>query len=371
MPIQRNIYADLQSDAVCDFLKKHSEQQYDEDFDRDYWLVEQGYELSQSPVKDMTDSIDLTKEILLYTCINNKYTIKKNNNGDFAVGETKTRVNHALTFSPYAILLYKQDLDRSEKTIIQNAFDTFSPGVDDVDAAETDLLSQGIALSDYQVLLSFKLNRSKEVTFEDGQDRAFREHLGDEYEIITTQSEEVCPCDSSNFDIAAGPRRIERDNPDDADAPDELFEEILDNVVGDVPCKILRPVKKKAGTLFKYPEWKIVWVMKEIRIGPCKLMKTKLPQLYTRVSQVNLYAISFAEEQLLPFFLKILENCLIRSAIASALLTLVTGGNFLTAVAAFKIAMQACVSTQIADRFLKCIIFELAIVTDKSPWRPV
>jgi len=43
MPVQRQLEVDLKSEEVCDFLKNHTQTEYDYSYDKQTWEVEDNY----------------------------------------------------------------------------------------------------------------------------------------------------------------------------------------------------------------------------------------------------------------------------------------------------------------------------------------
>lgn len=361
MPIQRFLDIDLLSDPVCKFLKDHATSTYDAEFE-----ALDGFE-DTGPQKPLPNSEAETHNIRLYTAIIREYEIYDlQTSMQVSMGRTVTRIDHPLTLDAYAILLLKSDVSDSDRTAISDTFDRYKPGVDDVDAVESSLVQQGVSIGAYQVLLSFKLTRQKAPVLDSAHDNAFK--------YMATRSErygvrQIGPdqetCQVPNIDLDETDRTVVVADPD---APRGGLTEIGNRIGAARKCEGLEPTEHEIGTLFQYPEWKIEWVMKDVKIGRCRIMRTKLPELWTRTTKKVLYSFVLSPSDARLLLKRVFLNCMETSAIVGGLLLLVTGGNFPTALAAFKLSMEACLSTKVPDAIKKCLIPDLAILTTKGKW---
>jgi hypothetical protein len=111
--------------------------------------------------------------------------------------------------------------------------------------------------------------------------------------------------------------------------------------------------------------------MRDVRIGRCKITRTKVPVLETRTTKKVLYSYVLSPPEIQTFLERVFLDCMETSAVTAGLLMLVTGGDFPAAVAAFKIAMAACLANKIKDDYKKCIIPDLAIIIEHNEWHDV
>ena len=140
MPIERFLSIDLQTDAVCDFLRDHANPRYDAGFDSETWMAQGDYEDSGIR-KELPNTDDETRNIRLHTAILKNYEIyDRQTQMQVAIGKAVTRVDHPLTLSLYALLLVRKRIDTMQRAAIEQAFQRYQPGIDDVDAVETALL---------------------------------------------------------------------------------------------------------------------------------------------------------------------------------------------------------------------------------------
>ena len=175
---------------------------------------------------------------------------------------------------------------------------------------------------------------------------------------------ESCNVPDLNLDISG--RQEEVDDPNDSNGLGAIGERLG----SERDCEGLVPTEHKIGTLFQYPEWKTKWVLKKIKVGRCSIMKTKVPVLYTRTTKKVLYSFVLSPKDARRLLERVFLNCMENSALVGGLLLLVTGGNFATAISAFKITMEVCLSTKVPDSIKRCLIPDLGILTEKSGWTP-
>ena len=377
MPIQKFIDIDLESRDVCEFLKDHDQTEFD------YGLG--GVQLSGHD--NTGEKKCLTKtDILLHTCIRKKYNVY-----DTALhmyvgsGKTITRVDHPLKLSLYALLYVKEGLDESKLERIKDAFLNYVPESNSPDQEanhlESSLLTKGdIVAGDYQVILSYKLSRIEAISFEDAHDSEFvlQATGGEEktnYVNLATLAEESCVVPDINLDNTGRVHEVANDM--STICPDVLDEKAREavspaslSIAKKQDCQDLAIVEHRIGTLFNYPEWRVIWKMREIELGPCRIAKTKLPVLQTRTTKKVLYGtIVVSTADVTDILRNLLVSCMKESAIVGGLVLLIAGGDFATALNAFGISMRACIVAGVPDIVKRCLIPDLAILTDRGTWK--
>lgn len=364
MPIQRFLDVDLQSEPVCEFLKNPNAEPYDAKFES-----MNGYE-DTGKRKNLAYSEPSTSEILLHTAIVRNYEIYDRETGmQVSTGRTITRLDHRLNLDAYALLLVKSGISDEHRTTVEEAFKNYNPGKGDVDAVESALVLQGIPIGAYQVLLSFKLTRVAEPVLDDTHDRAFKSIARQsEQHDVRQIGRDAETCDVPDIDLDETDRTVVVQDPD---RPSKGLAEIGERLGAERDCHGLEPTEHRVGTLFQYPEWKIKWVMKDVKIGHCRIVRTKLPELWTRTTKKVLYCFVLSSRDAKRLLEKVFLNCMETSAIVGGLLLLVTGGNFATALAAFKYSMETCLATKVPDSIKRCLISDLAILTDHDSWSRV
>lgn len=370
MPIQRLLSLDLESQEVCKFLKDHSKQDF-EYGDKDAAFTMPEY-IDTGKNKPIEFTGPKSNHVTLYTCLQSEYEVyKKNNNMQVALGTTLTRISHDLTISLYAFLYIRRDMEQEKIGKIEEAFMNYDPGRDDVDEIEQRLMDQGFKISDYHVFLSFKLTRTNEPQFDYSHDEAFRKQARESnlHGLRKLTCSKICAMPNMNLDEDKTGRvqKVE-----DTNTPTDGLQKLADIVSRDSrDCYGLVPTPYRIGTLYQYPEWKIEWVVREFKIGDCTVMKTKIPVLYTRLTKKVLYGLVLSPKDTKELLEKLFLSCIRDSAIAGGIVFLVTGGNFATALSAFKYIVTTCLSTRVPDKIAKCLFPELVIFSKKGDWSKV
>ena len=366
MPIERSRDIDLRSPEVCAFLLDENAPLYDDKSERT-----PGY-FNSGERKQLRFTEPTSDGLVLYSSIKRRYEVfERASNMQVSTGRTITRVDHKLKLEIYAGLLLKDGITEEHKLAVLDAFQDFDASRGDIDEVETSLIQSGVPSSAYRVFLSYLLRRTSPPSHNTEHDDAFKASVREnEVYDLRQVGRDLASCDVPDLDLDSTERVVPVPDPE---IPDIGLQTISDSLSAERErdCENVVPTRHRVGTLFQYPEWKIKWVLKEIRIGPCRIMKTKLPELWTRTTKKVLYAIVISPKDAQGVFEKIFLRCLKTSTIVGGLLLLVTWGNFATALSAFKISMHGCLATNIPDAMKRCIVPELVIVTDKNPWTPV
>jgi hypothetical protein len=125
---------------------------------------------------------------------------------------------------------------------------------------------------------------------------------------------------------------------------------------------------KKLATIIGYPEFRIKWRTKRIKVG-CVKITISYPQLQTRWTTEELYLMIVAEVNVERLIISVGKECAIRAFLVGGI-TAYLSGNFPLAVKTFKAAFYVCVVDKLTD-FPKCFIPELKIVKEPGKWRPL
>lgn len=124
---------------------------------------------------------------------------------------------------------------------------------------------------------------------------------------------------------------------------------------------------KRVGTIFAWPEFRIRWERKSIKIG-CARISFKVPYLERRTGKKALM-VTVAYPDAGIIFEKIILKCLGEAAISSAVIGLLTT-RVEVALVAFKTYFEACVSSH-ATRYIECLVPKLTVVREASSWKRV
>jgi hypothetical protein len=137
----------------------------------------------------------------------------------------------------------------------------------------------------------------------------------------------------------------------------------------DLPCSNLTVKEdKKLATIIGYPEFRIKWRTKRIKVG-CVKITISYPQLQTRWTTEELYLMIVAEMDVERLIILVGKECAIKAFLIGGI-TAYLSGNFPLAVKTFKSAFYLCVVDKLTD-FPKCFIPELKIVKEPGKWRPL
>ena len=107
---------------------------------------------------------------------------------------------------------------------------------------------------------------------------------------------------------------IEVDDPEDTSDFPRIIGQVIERSPSMRECEGIKSDHKRIGTVLQYPEFRIVWKRKTIKIG-CVKLTIKYPQLQTRTTKRVLYAIlayPFAwhdNGKYIPSLLKRIRNC--------------------------------------------------------------
>ena len=144
--------------------------------------------------------------------------------------------------------------------------------------------------------------------------------------------------------------------------PTRIIDDIVDTYQ-EPDCAGMKTYKEKLLIIGKWPEFKIKWVVKTIKIGCCKV-KTKLPVAYTREGMLVFYGYYRVPQNLGRAILKIAESCLIKTALKSAIIGILTS-NIAAAVRLFVPLYKDC----LIEEAKECIYPGLLLLKESKPWR--
>ncbi|WP_321285371.1 hypothetical protein [uncultured Sunxiuqinia sp.] len=154
------------------------------------------------------------------------------------------------------------------------------------------------------------------------------------------------------------------DDPEDINVARQIGQEITDVII-DLDCKKdpgVKPYTKKILTLLRWPEFKIEWKRKTIKIG-CSKITIVYPKLYTRTVSLVLYAHYVVPTNLGLIIRSALEKCAIVSALQGGVAGVVMG-NLPVAIAVFQTSFKICME----EYLLSCIYPSLLLLKNKSEW---
>ena len=145
----------------------------------------------------------------------------------------------------------------------------------------------------------------------------------------------------------------------------QTVESIIDNTADLlVPsdCGAMKHKKHRVATIYNWPEFKIEWRSKRIKIG-CATVTIVYPILRTRTAKMACYVFYSVPVNTAQTALKVAETCAIRSALSAGVVGVITANPAL-AQAAFNELFRRCVMKEI----IKCINPGLMTIKEVTGW---
>jgi hypothetical protein len=364
MPIQRVADIDLQSEQVCRFLNRG-----DESYD-DFRNTEFVFEFDQAAYEEIPPAIDLpahetvpdnTQEICLYSAVQVSVEVRDratDAHQDFGI--MIEHVAHPMILGSSAHLFLDRTLQGNRRDQIVQAFTSFVVGRDDIEDLETTLVTGGRS-SDYYIVLSWTLTRRGPPVRDVSQEDTMRRSIPEQWKLVLSAGEPCCDAPDLDYGEIVVVRDADHPEPElgQKAAQDHRVKECLDLVT----------TAHRVGTLLTYPETKTEWEMKTIRIGRCRLGKTRLPQVYRRTSKKALYAYIISPQTAVNHYKKTFENAIEDALkLLPSLVWMVVKGDLSGAKSAFKEFANDLLDKTIPDDVRKCVIPELDIVTEHGDW---
>ena len=129
---------------------------------------------------------------------------------------------------------------------------------------------------------------------------------------------------------------------------DEKVDKVLDKILPKIipaECGEMRDYKHRLLTLGKWPEFRILWDKKTIKIG-CAKITIHYPIFEMRIANLVFYVYYALPHNVGATLLKIASACAIRSALGASVVGIVVG-NPAAAAASFKPLFKRCISKEI------------------------
>ena len=155
----------------------------------------------------------------------------------------------------------------------------------------------------------------------------------------------------------------EGDDPESYD-PTTIISDIVDEYK-EPDCDGMKTYKEKLLVIGQWPEFKIKWKIRTIKIGCCKV-KTKIPQAYKRIGKLVFYGYYRVPQNLGLAILKIAESCLIKTALTSAIIGILTS-NLAAAIRVFVPLYKQC----LIEEAKECIYPGLMLIQESGKWKPL
>lgn len=158
-----------------------------------------------------------------------------------------------------------------------------------------------------------------------------------------------------------------REVPDvnDSNATDTIIDDILRTVISP-DCGTMAKKKIRLLTLFSWPEFRVVWKSKSIKVG-CARITISYPQIQIRISRMVFFVYYKLPRNIDRTVFKIAETCAVRSALTSAIIGALTT-NLPVAIASFKKLFIKCMEKEMK----KCLYPGLLLLKEvERDWRPL
>ncbi len=259
-------------------------------------------------------------------------------------------------------LLLANELSSENKTWIQGVFDGFAGGLNDlyayIGSFDVERQNRNISFDDFDIIAYGLITK-----LDDKVDKSELEWYQDFYrDSETSMIFDSSQCVNDLPPVKEDPLRESEDDPDQT-------HERLKQTPEKQSCGNefdIRP--RKVATLLAYPEYKVIWKRKRIKVG-CSTVKIKLPILQTRTRSKELYYSAISREELSRYIERVALKCLKDSAKVGLVVGLALK-NVKAALAVFRVLFDACIYAKIGEKF-DCFFPELFIKTVKTRWRRV
>lgn len=356
MGIQRHLEIDFQSEVYCNFITNSELRSFSDNEDIVTDWTSKGY--------DKKDERKLEESSF------DRHSFRKT---DYQIESRATgRVVNTVTvhdvFSNPCILqisailfLKKNGMADDLSQRVQDAFKNVD--VMDVDNAEAQFLREGVSYDDYHIALSFTLGRTADAILNDTNSQSFLDQIDRQlFAVREIAQTRVCTAN----DVVQDDSDVVIGDPDKPEPPILAHET---EEMRSADCGDLDITAHRAGTVFSFIEFKTIWVLKEIKIGRCTVMKTHVPVLQTRENRQVLIAYVISQEGIKQLFEKAIRGCVEKAAIETGLLILITQGGALgAAITVFSTSCLQCLESKLSDD-VRCLKPNLKIVTERDSWR--
>lgn len=369
MTVEREVIIALESETICQFLQSDN-QVYDHGIDesvvraRDLELLTAERVLAMPPDTDPAD-----EELSVSTTIRKMYSVIDDRSGlEVTKCKVDDRVDHRLRVELYAKLYGTRELVEVARVKVVEEFAAFEFG-HDVDVVIARLVADGIQPSDYHVFLSFRLYRSGPAKPDDSGEQALKRAArgyGEGSRVAEVSRSQLCTTVERDFSVTG--HQIEVTNPE---AADNELDEWARRKAKEMDCGDICAVTRKLATVDLVPETRIEWREHRVKILWCTIKIVWIKEVYVRRTLKVLYGQVLVPRDIAASLEKVIAKCIETSAIGAAVGLVLTGMDFATALAVFKIAVGRCLVEAVPDSVLRCVQPELVIATAKLDWHKV
>ena len=372
MSLELSVTPDLDSPEVCAFLGSQ-QRFYLSPIDTTH-LESEGFKTTlqykESPQKEKIQLV--SGRILKYQAVY----------GSAVIGEPEVSVpvTHILLLGVRGELLVRENLSPEALQAISDAFNDFDFSVDLEQFVTEQQVLLGVTPSDFYLALTFTLEKVGEdsdlrgisheaelnwlLSFNSGETEVTWGIPKPDMQLYryTLISERlICP-----YEPMPTPDGVVEVN---VITDEQLNEQSVKQHVlghGQVSgCEIDDIANKRIATIYQWPEFRVIWVNRVIKIG-CTRVILKLPKLEMRTVKKAAYGASAYESRFRDQVLDIIEDCLENSVVSSVVVGLLTW-NLASAVAAFTGIFVRCIQLKSVEA-IPCLIPEIVILTEDGDW---
>ncbi len=330
------------------------------------------------------------QKIQVNTCVRVDYRVLQGNSS-YTTTSVYMPITHRLEVSVVSVLFVKQSVSGDQRNAIKTAFDTAELNNPDVAGLQAELLQSGISLDSFEVVpritykryeLEYRTQALRRLFYYDatgngdfGSDEQVLMSNGTMGSIQSWVEERKLKIRYHGHEhldtVPAPPAASDNVYHVTAEPTDEERREIFLNsaIIMDLPCEdFILYEDKKLATLFSYPEFRVVWRKKQIKIG-CVNITISYPQLQWRTAREELYLSIVAEVDIEALIISVAKDCGILAFVTSGVVAYFTA-NFAAAVKAFKSTFFYCVETRLTE-VPKCFIPDLKLIKESNHWNSI
>jgi hypothetical protein len=268
-------------------------------------------------------------------------------------------------------------IDEADKEICRNLFFSFEPGTDVAEYINKNLPSS-IDINNFSIDTEIQIEKEDKIEFDISQRTAFKDIYNGEtpstlhfidgslatwYKENKTEFVQLLP---NELDIKSEPlifrEVVEIKKPQEAeDNIANVVKSLLDFIVPS-SCGNMNEERIKIATIGVWPEFKLDWGSKIIKIG-CTKITIKYPILRIRISKIVVYAYFSLPVSYGQTAFQIAYHCAVSSALGSAILGVILA-NPGVAIVSFQTLFQTCVKNEV----ISCLNGGLATIKEITEW---
>lgn len=382
MTVSYKTDVDLDGTDFCDFLFSNETERFFSGL-TDADIASDGFALPPALSFALPNTLVPPDQVGVGARINSKWHLRANATGGLInTYETFSIEQHTVSVTVECRLLFSATAtpdDRNKVEAVVNAIDFAQLALDGqnyIALLESQLESDGVSEDRYLIDVGVHVGKLGS------------QFVADSYQSLLDSINQTWPagsvtlnlvsrtptCDKDGFQFDGNVIEVPGEGLDQPGVAESALDDAMAESAQKVDCQPydLEYVHHRVGTLFNFPEIKIVSEKKWIRIGKCKLFKMKIiTKIYRRTNKRALFVSAASPKSIVNTIKKGLLDCMIESAIAVGILALITGGVALSgAAAAYTSAVTQCLLKKFGD-LDRCVIHDVYLVTEYGEWQQV